>query len=56
LEWVVLYRFLLLFLICCLSFGPFVYELVAIGFVSWLCYFVSNWLVVVFGLCVFLRI
>jgi hypothetical protein len=50
------YRFLLLFLICCLSFGPFVHKLVAIDFVSWMCWFVSSWLVVVFGLCVSQRI
>jgi hypothetical protein len=56
LGWVVLYRYLLLFFICFVSFDPFLRKLVAIEFVIRLYHFVIGLLVVVFGLSLFLRI
>jgi hypothetical protein len=48
--------FLRLFFICCGSFDPFHYKLVAIDFVVVLHYFLICLLFVVFAYCVFLRI
>jgi hypothetical protein len=48
LEWVVRCRCLLLFLICCISFGPFCHRHVAIDFVLRLCCFARNLLAVEF--------
>jgi hypothetical protein len=55
-EWAVQYKCLLLFLICFISFDPFLRRLVAIDFVVILCCFVICLLVVVFDLYLFLRI
>jgi hypothetical protein len=50
------YKYLLLFFICYISFGPFYHIHVAIGCVLELCCFVIVLLVVVCDLCLFLRI
>jgi hypothetical protein len=56
LGWVVQCKCLQLFFICYLSVDPFVHKHVAIGFAVVLSRFVVCLLVVVFDLCLFLRI